>query len=205
MKDVHLEILVEEASMEVFLRALLPRLLGDGARFDVHAYQGKDDLVKKLPDRLRGYTHWIPETWRIVVVVDRDQDDCYTLKQRMEAIITDANLRSRAKAKSMQWQVVSRIAIEELEAWYFGDWETVCALYPGVSENIPKKKNYRDPDAIPGGTWESFERILQKAGHHKGGLRKIEAARALGGKMVPDRNRSRSFQVFRAALLEAIA
>jgi hypothetical protein len=72
MSAEHLEILVEERSMEVFLRAHLPRLLGGDATFNVYPSQGKQDLMRNLPDRLKGYASWLPEGWRIVVVVDRD-------------------------------------------------------------------------------------------------------------------------------------
>jgi hypothetical protein len=45
-------------------------------------------------------------------------------------------------------------------------------------------------------------RELQRAGHHQGGLAKIRAAREISVCMEPDRNRSRSFQVFRQGLLD---
>ena len=51
----HLEFLVEEPSMEAFLRALLPRLLPRDRSFEVHPFQGKSDLLDKLQARLRGY------------------------------------------------------------------------------------------------------------------------------------------------------
>lgn len=54
MRASHLELLVEEPSMEAFLRALLPRLLPQGRTFEVHAFQGKGDLMDKLETRLRG-------------------------------------------------------------------------------------------------------------------------------------------------------
>jgi hypothetical protein len=54
MPAAHLEFLVEEASMEAFLRALLSRLLPDGTSFQVHPFQGKGDLLSKLESRLRG-------------------------------------------------------------------------------------------------------------------------------------------------------
>ena len=205
MMAEHLEILVEEPSMEAFLRALLPRMLGDAASFNVYPYQCKVDLLAKLPARLRGYASWLPQTWRIVVVVDRDDDDCVALKQRMEQMTADVGLCSRSASAVATWRVVNRIAIEELEAWYFGDWEAVRAVYPRVSATVPRKENYRDPDAVAGGTWEAFEHVLQNAGHFKNGLRKTEAARAIGGVMDPQRNRSCSFQVFRSAILDAIA
>jgi hypothetical protein len=204
MKAEHLEILVEEPSMEAFLRELLPRMLGPDASFQIYPYQCKDDLLGKLPARLKGYANWLPETWRIAVIVDRDDDDCSGLKKKMEKMAKDAGLRTRTISTDQDWQVVNRIAIEELEAWYFGDWEAVRQAYPKVGANIPRKEAYRDPDDILGGTWEAFERTLQKAGYFKNGLRKTEAARSIGKQIDPQHNRSRSFQVFRDAMLEAV-
>jgi hypothetical protein len=189
------EVLVEEPSMEAALRALLPRLLGD-LSFEIYRHQCKDDLLTRLPDRLRGYASWLPADWRIVVVVDRDNDDCRKLKQQMDKIACDAGLRSRSSARDQQYQVVNRLAIEELEAWYFGDWDAVRAAYPKVPKAIPNKATFRDPDAIPNGTWETFERILMRSGYFQTGLRKIEAARSISAHWQPELNRSRSFQVF---------
>jgi hypothetical protein len=201
----HLELLVEEPSMEAFLRALLPRLLPKDRTFEVHPFQGKDDLLGKLEARLRGYAAWLPEDWRIVVVVDRDDDDCRDLKQRLEAIAQRAGLRSRSRAGGLPWQLVNRIAVEELEAWYFADWEAVRVAYPRVPAGIPHRQGFRDPDAIAGGTWETFERVMQKYGYFKGRLAKIEAARAIGTCVDPARSRSHSFAVFQQALAEAVA
>lgn len=191
--------------MEAFLRALLPRLLPEDRTFEVHPFQGKSDLLGKLEERLRGYAAWLPEDWRIVVVVDRDDDDCRDLKQRLEAIAQRAGLRSRTRAGGLSWQLVNRIAIEELEAWYFADWEAVRAAYPRVPSNIPHRQGFRDSDAIAGGTCEAFERMMQRHGYFKGGLAKIEAARAVGTWVDPARSRSRSFAVFQQALAEAVA
>ena len=90
MSATHLELLVEEASMEAFLGALLPRLLPEGRTFAVHPFQGKADLLSKLHDRLRGYASWLTKEWRIVVVVDRDNDDCRRLKRRLESAASAA-------------------------------------------------------------------------------------------------------------------
>jgi hypothetical protein len=197
----HVEVLVEEPSMEAALRVLLPRVLR-GVSFQVYPYQCKSDLLKRLPDRLRGYAAWLPDDYRIVVVVDRDDDDCRALKQQLERIGSDAGLRSRRQTMGQPYQVVNRLAIEELEAWYFGDWEAVRAAYPRVPETIPQQARYRDPDAITGGTWEAFERVLQRAGYFQTGLRKIEAARAVAKHWQPEINRSHSFRVFRDVLQE---
>lgn len=201
----HVELLVEEPSMEAFLRALLPRLLPQDKTFEVHAFQGKSDLLGKLADRLRGYAKWLPDDWRIIVVVDRDDDDCVQLKQRLEAVAGQAGLRTRTGAGGAPWQLVNRIAIEELEAWYFGDWPAVKAVYPRVSANVPHQQKYRDPDGIAGGTWEAFERVMQQHGYFKQGLRKIETARVLGGLIDAQRSRSPSFRHFQQAVLEAVS
>lgn len=191
--------------MEAFLRELLPRILVGAASFTVYPHQCKDDLLSKLPARLRGYAGWLPEGWCIVVVVDRDDDDCRVLKQRLDGIATQAGLRTRSGTRRQNWQVASRLAIEELEAWYFGDWEAVRGAYPRVSASVPRMAAYRDPDAIAGGTWEAFERVLQRAGYFRSGLRKIEVARELGRRLDPVSCRSRSFQVLRELLGEVTA
>ncbi|MCH9045729.1 MAG: DUF4276 family protein [SAR324 cluster bacterium] len=203
MTGTHVEVLVEEPSMEAALRLIIPKIIGS-LSFDVYPFQGKDDLLKKLPERLRGYANWLPPDYRIMVIVDRDDEDCDELKQRLEQAARDAGLTTRTQTGGPSYQIVNRLAIEELEAWYFGDWEAVRAAYPRVAATIPNSAKYRDPDAIKGGTWEAFERVLQRIEYFDSGLRKIEAARAIAPHMDPERNRSRSFQVLRAALLEMV-
>lgn len=97
------------------------------------------------------------------------------------------------------------IAIEELEAWYFGDWAAVKAVYPRVPARIAGQQAYRDPDSIAGGTWESFERVLQRHGYFAAGLPKVEVARTLAVHVSLDGSQSRSFQSFLHALHSALA
>ncbi len=182
------------------MRALLPKLLGD-ISFEVYPHQGKEELLAQLPNRLRGYSHFIPEDWKILVVVNRDDEDCAGLKNALEQIALDAGFATRS-SEAENYVVLNRIAIEELEAWYFGDWEAVLTVYPKLPKTVPSQAKYRNPDRILGGTWEAFERLCQKAGYFRGGLRKIEAAAMITPNMVPARNTSRSFQVLRDALVE---
>ena len=200
MPASHFEFHVEELSMEAFLAAWLPRMLPENCSFGIYPYPGKDALLRKIGDRLRGYATWMPAEYRVVVIVDRDRDQCEELKSRLEEICESAGLRSRRAAGGPDWQVVTRIAIEELEAWYFGDWEAVRQAYPGASPKIPTQARYRDPDAIAGGTWEAFERVLKRHGYFK-----VRAATAIGRYIDPARNRSRSFAAFRDAIAEAAA
>ena len=205
MPASHFEFHVEELSMEAFLVACLPSILPADCTFKIHPYQGKDALLRKIGDRLRGYATWMPPEYRIVVIVDRDRDQCEELKARLEEICESAGLQSRRAAGGPDWQVATRIAIEELEAWYFGDWQAVRQAYPRVSPNIPRKAPYRDPDAIAGGTWEAFERVLQRRGYFEQGMARVQAAAAIGRHIDPARNRSRSFAAFRDAIAEAAA
>lgn len=186
--------------MEAALRLIVPKISG-ALSFEVYPYQCKQDLLKKLPARLKGYAAWLPRDWRILVVVDRDDDDCTTLKRRLESETEKSGLISSSR-RANRFQVVNRLAIEELEAWFFGDWDAVCSAYPGVDANVPRKSKYRDPDAIAGGTWEALGQVLRRAGYFQTGLRKIEAAQAIAEHMQPGVNRSRSFRAFRDAVAE---
>ena len=198
-------VFVEEPSMEVALEQLLPKLMND-ADYEIRRFQCKDDLLKNLPDRLRAYSSWLPPTWAILVLVDRDDDDCHRLKQTLENMAAAAGLVSKTTAgNGNPFQVANRIAIEELEAWFFGDWLAVQAAYPRVPATIPQKTGFRDPDAILGGTWEALERILKKSGYFKSGLRKMECARTVAQHMEPARNTSKSFQTFSGAVSAAVA
>lgn len=205
MNAGHLEILVEEPSMEAFLSELLPRLFAGRATFSIHPHQGKHDLLKKLPGRLRGYANWLQETMRVVVLVDRDESDCRTLKLAMEEAAEAAGLLTRAASGGTDWQVVNRLAIEELEAWFFGEWTAVKRVYPRVPTTIPQQAPYRQPDAIAGGTWEALHRIPKRAGYFSGGFRKMEAAKAIGKEFDTTRACSPSFIAFRDAILETMA
>jgi hypothetical protein len=170
--------------------------------FLVHAFQGKRNLLSRLPSLLRGYGHYIiPLDWRIVVLVDDDREDCRALKERLERISQDAGLATKSSAAPGEpFQVLNRLAIEELEAWLLGDLEAVAVAYPRLPANVGHQARFRHPDAIEGGTWEALERLLKKAGYYPGGLPKVEVARRVAQHMDPKRNRSKSFQVFRDGL-----
>lgn len=195
MSAAHYVLLVEDRSSEAFLREALPRLLRGKATFGVYPFLGKNDLLKKLPKRLNGYASWLPVDWRIVVLLDRDDDDCQRLKQRLEIMAASAGLATRSVNRAA-WRVANRIAVEELEAWFFGDLDAVRKAFPRVSRRISKKKEpYRNPDDISR-TWEALEKLLKQAGYFPSGLQKISTARAIGRHLDPDANTSQSFQTF---------
>jgi len=201
---MHIEFLVEEPSAEAALNNLAPVILGPEITFQVHPYNGKQDLLTKLPRRLAGYRAWLPEGWRIVILLDTDEADCLQLKARMEAIAHAAGLTTRSAASGAQFQVLNRLAVQELEAWFFGDTAALCAAYPRLKPHLGERSKYSNPDAIAGGTWEALERELQRVGYAPGGLAKVTTARVISAHMQPERNRSHSFQIFQQGLLELI-
>ncbi len=196
---------VEEESMEAALTSILPKLIPE-ASFQVIRFEGKPDMLRNLTARLRGFRTWLPENWLLLVLVDRDGDSCEDLKRCLETIAAQSGLISKSSGRrDSRFQVVNRVVIEELESWFFGDWEAVQRVYPKVPRTIPGNPRYSNPDAVAGGTWEALERILQRAGYFKSGLRKIELARTVSPHMVPARNTSRSFQVLCEAIAAAMA
>jgi hypothetical protein len=80
----------------------------------------------------------------------------------------------------------------------------VCRAYPRVAANAANKTALRHSDEIAGGTWEAFERLARRAGYFAGGLRKVEAAQAIGAVFDHDECQSPSFTAFRDAVLEAL-
>lgn len=195
--------------MVAFLNDLLPRVLAKGIVWKIIDHTSKWQLLSNLPVRLRGYARQ-PVLYRpkILVLVDRDNDECTALKDRLERVCRDANLRSKTKPDGAgAFDVVNRIVVEELEAWYFGDVDAMVQGWPGVSVNLAENAKFRDPDAIAGGTHEAFLGILQRAGHFRGleRLPKIDAARRMGSLVDPERNRSASFRNFLTGLQTLVA
>jgi hypothetical protein len=202
---LHLEFLVEKPSLESALIQLLPKILPPTVSSNIHVFRGKPDLLAKVPNRLKGYQASLPPNWKIVVLIDEDREDCLKLKKQLEDMAISAGLITKSSCqKDRSFQVLNRIVVEELEAWFLGDVQAIRQAYPKVSPNLANQQPYRDPDAIKGGTWEALERVLQKAGYHPGGLEKYKASSEISQYMNPESNRSKSFQVFYQGLLEII-
>lgn len=198
---MNLEVLVEEVSAERALRTLLPRILGEDVTFDIRPFGGKTDLLRKLPQRLRGHASWIAASdTRIVVLLDRDDEDCMALKAKLEKMAADVGMPNPSVASDMaDVLVLNRIAVEELEAWFFGDVTALRGAYPRVPASLGEQARYRDPDVITG-TWEALEHLLQKHGYHSAGLPKTVAAAEIAKYMNVETNRSQRFQAFRDGL-----
>ena len=195
---MHIKFFLEEPSAEEALKQLLPKILLKDVSYEFHTFQGRDEMLKDLPKRLKG-EQWIPDNWRIIVLIDEDRRDCHELKAYLERAAHEAGFVTKSSAAPNEdFQIVNRIAIEELEAWFFGDVEALHAAYPRIPENLQSKAKYRNPDAIPGGTSEALERLLKQKNHYtqRERLHKPTIAQNIAQHMVPSRNRSKSFQVF---------
>jgi hypothetical protein len=192
-------VIVEEPSAEKALRHLLPKIVGRKTKFKIINMRGKGRLLRKLPAGLKAYRERIrrEKDLRILVLVDRDADDCKKLKQRLESAARDAGLPTKTRpAGDGYFLVVNRIVVEELESWFIGDTAALRKAFPRLSDKFPA--NFATPDN--GGTGERLHRFLRKQGIYRQHYAKIEAADKIAAHMDPQCNRSRSFQHFRRAV-----
>jgi hypothetical protein len=197
---VRIFVLVEGPSETALLEALLPRLL-PGHAFRVIEHQGKGKLRKKakplqrglldqLQPKLRAYGRSLnPETDRVLVLVDADEEDCAVLKGRLTRALARINPRPT---------VLFRIAIEETEAFYLGDPVAIRAAFP--SANLTRLSAYRQDSVC--GTWELFREVIGAENEDK-----VVWAENMGPHLSLDRtgrraNRSPSFHSFRSGCLQ---
>ena len=182
--------------MAALIRNLRPRIAPE-AEFEVRSFDGKQNLLRALPKRLDGYLYWPKSSeLRICVVLDRDADDCVELKQSIDAVATRAGMSIASSSQGIVGTFMTRLAIEELEAWFIADVQALRRVYPRLPENLHKRATFRNPDQILGGTWEVLERQLKKHGYELGGLRKVGNAQQVSAHMDPNCARSPSFAKF---------
>lgn len=172
--------LLEEPSMKAFLLEYLPRLV-PGWKHEQHfllvPHQGKSDLEKSIPNKLR---NWREPGVRFVIVRDNDGADCRDLKARL-LDMSDGVVRQRA--------ALVRLVCQELEGWYLGDDTALEQAYPQVRRAIRSLiRRFPDPDACPKPARE-LERLTPD-------FQKQDAARRLGGLLRYQDNRSASLRVF---------
>lgn len=207
---MHFEVLVEDRSGSLAINTILEKILGHNNTvhsWRMHPYQGvgrlpgnlgrRPDptrrlLLDRLPRLLRGYGQSLRHPSAVLVIVDLDNRDCLSFKQELSAVLHACNPRPNAKF---------RIAIEEVEAWLLGDRDAVRAAYPHAKTAV---LNRYVQDSICG-TWEVLADAihrggsarLRQRGYREAGRAKSEWARRIARYMNVDRNRSKSFQVFR--------
>ncbi len=208
---MHFEILVEDESGKIVLEAIADRILesvGVDHTHEIHPYRGigripKDlrgttdprnrILLDRLPRILRGYGKSLQSyPAAVIVIVDLDDKDCRAFKQAMSDVLDACDPKPTT---------LFRIAIEEIEAWLLGDRAAVKAAYPRAREQV--LDDYAQ-DSICG-TWEKLadaiypggSQKLKRLGYPHVGRVKCEWAGKIAHHLDPERNLSRSFQVFR--------
>ena len=163
--------MLEEASMKAVLDLILPKILPPNVSFQTISHNGKSDLRKSIPIKLRG---WSEPDVQFIIVHDQDSSDCFQLKQHLSAL---CNPYGR--------NVLVRIACRELESWYFGDLKAVSLAYNQNLVPLSEKRKYRIPDAIENPK-EELKRLVPK--HQQ-----ISGARMIASHMDPCINTSQSF------------
>lgn len=171
-------ILSEEASMRATLVALFTRYypsLVEGIHWQIVAFQGKADLEKNFPHKMRSWSHLSPH---FIILRDNDGADCTALKER---------LHERARTTGKPFHV--RLVCQELEAWLLGDMEAIEKAYPQsratTFANIAK---FRDPDSLG----NPSEELAKITGIHS----KTAKAQAIAPHLNFSQIQSHSFQVF---------
>lgn len=193
---MHFEFLVEEPSIETTLNNILSKILKPTDSYLIRVFQGKYDLLSKLPSRLRGYKNYLTEHYRIIVILDRDNDDCIVLKAKLDRIAVEAQLSPKSVVgPSDRFDVLNRIVIQELESWFLGDIYALKFAFPEITNNFVTKNRNLNSDMIVKPS-KKLENILQQNNYYSNGMPKIEVAEKISRYMIPNRNRSKSFQVF---------
>jgi Domain of unknown function (DUF4276) len=131
--------LLEEPSIKNVLDKLLPKLIPDEIIYICISHQGKQDLVKSIPKKIKAF-QFNPAT-KFVIVHDQDSHDCKKLKLELLEICQKAGNPN----------VLIRIVCHELESWFLGDLVAVEKAYDLNPNTLSKKqtsKKYRNPDRL---------------------------------------------------------
>ncbi|HMO39096.1 MAG TPA: hypothetical protein PKC76_10215 [Saprospiraceae bacterium] len=142
IENVQVEILVEERSMKNVLDIILPQVLPTGYQLGVNCFirphEGKQDLQKQIPGKLRAYQN-MSKSFKVLIVQDQDSNDCVALKSKLIKLV----------APYTDVTTVVRIACRELEAWYLGDMAALEKVYPKFkAPKYASRAIFRNPDAV---------------------------------------------------------
>ena len=146
-------VLVEGTSDEPTVTEILMERFGlsRGGQFQIHPHGGKGSLpanpnakpdpkdrtlLGQLPAKLRAFSVK-GDAVCVVVLLDQDDDDCVKLLSDLRAMLK--------KLSKKPVNVLFRIAMEEIEAWFLADRAAVHKAYAKATfKNVPKG----DPDLI---------------------------------------------------------
>lgn len=170
---------LEEKSAEIMLNEILPQILPEHIQYQFIIFEGKQDLEKRLPRRLKGWLN--AEQVQFVVLRDKDSGDCIKIKEKLKQICVDAGKPN----------TLIRIACHELESFYLGDLQAVARAFG--KETLSKSqqtRKFKNPDELSNPVQE-LEKLLE--GLVDGGYQKISGSRKIAPFMDIENNRSTSF------------
>ena len=173
-------VLTEEASMRECLEVLIPRLWPDsilGKDWIVLSFQGKNDLEKSIPRKMRSWNYGNPH---FIILRDNDGGDCLAMKRR---------LRDIAQRGNRPFHV--RIVCQALESWLLGDFDAIKRAYPRIAA-VSNRARFRNPDALTNPSQQLDSLVNERA--------KTSRARNISQHFDLTANRSKSFNVFVATL-----
>lgn len=175
-----IEILVEEPSMKEFLSILLPRVITQpwvlNENYFIRAFEGKSDLKKNIPSKVKYLSNWSHEKVGIVVLQDQDSADCKILKQNLVELCEQHGNCPK----------LVRIVCRELEAWYIGDFEAVHKAYESFKyQTYSSKAKFRVPDNC--NAYDELRKILPE-------FQKVGGAKKIAPFIDVEANKSVSFQ-----------
>ncbi|MBX2841794.1 MAG: DUF4276 family protein [Flammeovirgaceae bacterium] len=144
LKNEHVEFLLEEPSMVNLLEIILPKILPEGYLLDINCFlrphQGKSDLKKSVPSKIRTFSNFYRPA-KVIIIHDQDSNDCKELKKELMELCK----------KNGNCPVLIRIPCRELENWYLGDMDAIGKIYPQFRSRSHKyKAKFRDVDNIFG-------------------------------------------------------
>lgn len=169
----HLVFFLEEPSAREMLDGVLPKILPDGFTTQFVVFEGKQDLEKRLPIKLRAWQ--LPNTL-FIVMRDQDSGDCVQIKNSLLEKCTNAG----------KPDALVRIACHELESFYLGDLAAVAqAIGPDNLAQHQRKAKYRDPDQL-GSPSQELKRLAPA-------YQKVSGSRAIGTVLNIEQNHSHSF------------
>lgn len=175
--------LVEGEAEKNLLNALMPRLLPAEIGHRVIPFQGKQDMEKRMAQRIRGYQNVLA---RFIILRDQDSHpDCVALKQ---------GLLARCGNTGRVAHCLVRIACTELETFYLADLAAVAQAMdmPNLARHQENRK-FRAPDRL-----SSPSRELKALTGNR--YEKRAGSRAIGRHLRLDNTRSPSFRNFLAGV-----
>ncbi len=168
---------LEEPSARALLETVLPKVLPEDCLCRFIVFEGKQDLMRRLVPRMRGYVN--PQA-SFIILRDQDAADCREVKKAIQEKCKEAG-----RVNSL-----IRIACRELESWYLADLAAVeqGLEIPGLRRRQIAQK-YRHPDRLG-----SPKRELMRLTGER--YQEIGGSRAIAPHLDIHNRRSHSFAVF---------